>query len=180
MTQSIPDSYNVAALARARVVFDGSVESERLPRFHALLGDSQTRVDVKMQFSYSPLGPAQVVGRLRSSVPQICQRCLQPMVLDVEQHFRIALVDSDAAERKLPDDHDWLRIDDNGRIDLPLLIEDELILSLPQFPWHPEGGCEGQVADVLDGLSGDDVQEQTRRPFSGLDALLKGEVPPGN
>ncbi|MEM7379344.1 MAG: YceD family protein, partial [Pseudomonadota bacterium] len=73
-----------------------------------------------------------------------------------------------------------LRVDENGRIDLPQLIEDELILTLPQYPAHPEGACEGDVADVLDGLVSDDNDQQTRRPFSGLDALLKANTPRGD
>ncbi|MEM9603603.1 MAG: YceD family protein [Pseudomonadota bacterium] len=179
MTQSIPDSFNVAALARARASFEGVVSTDRVPRFEALLDDGPADVQVALRFAFSPLGPAQVTGHLSATVPQSCQRCLQPTSVEVQQGFRFALLESEAEANKLPDDADWLRMDENGRVDLPQLIEDELILSLPQYPAHPEGACEGDIAAVLDGLAGDGKDEQTRRPFSGLDALLKANTPPG-
>lgn len=178
MSQSIPNRYNVVALARTRATFDGFVEAERLPRFQALIGGARADVRVTIHFSYSPLGPAQVTGQLKSGVPQVCQRCLQPMRCDVAQHFHIVLTDSDAVERRLPEDQDWLRIDDSGLIDLPDLIEDELILALPQHPMHPEGECFGAVADALEALTSETKQVQSRRPFSGLSDLLKTKPSP--
>lgn len=177
MAQSIPDSFNVSALARARARFDGDVATTRLARFEALLAEGEAIVHLTVQFSYSPLGPAQAVGQLRASVPQTCQRCLQPMVLEIDQGFRVALIDSEKALKKLPDDQDWLQLDENGRLDLVQLVEDELILALPQYPWHPEGECAGPVAEVLSDLNGDPEQTEMRRPFSGLDALIKGNKP---
>ncbi len=177
MAQSIPGSFHVAALARVRAAFEGAVAVERVARFRDLLADGPAEVTLKLQFSVSPMGPAQAVGRLGGSVPQTCQRCLQTVMLELDQPFRFALVDSDRAEGKLPEDMDRLRLDENGRISLSELIEDELILSLPQIPWHPAGQCDGQVASMLDGLKSPVEETETRRPFSGLDALLKNDKP---
>ncbi len=177
MVQTIPDSFPVATLARGRAAFDATVSLDRVPRYQGLLVEGEATLEVSVQFSVSPMGPAQVVGRLRAGAPLMCQRCLQPMIYQFEQTFRFALVDSERAEKKLPDDMDRLHLDENGRISLSELIEDELILALPQIPWHPEGKCDGQVANLLDGLNRPVQTAETRRPFSGLDALLKDNKP---
>lgn len=66
-----------------------------------------------------------------------CQRCLQPMAvaLRVDRMFRFARNDDEAAELdEVCEDEDVLAL---GRpLDLPTLVEDELIMALPIVPRH--------------------------------------------
>jgi uncharacterized protein len=66
-----------------------------------------------------------------------CQRCLQPMPVEltVDRVFRFARNEEEAAELdETSDDEDVLAL---GRpLDLPGLVEDELIMALPIVPRH--------------------------------------------
>ena len=66
-----------------------------------------------------------------------CQRCLQPMAVNlrIDRTFRFARSDDEAAELdEASEDEDFLAL---GRpLDLPSLVEDELIMALPIVPRH--------------------------------------------
>ncbi len=64
-----------------------------------------------------------------------CQRCLQPFAYEVTCNFTVSPVNDDKAAKALPEQYDPVMLLDN-KINLLELIEDELILSLPQVPMH--------------------------------------------
>lgn len=103
-----------------------------------------------------------------------CQRCLEPLEIKVSSRrgfefaasAREADLQTEAALEDLglagtPDDIDFISPEDG--ISLIELIEDELLLSLPQAAKHPDCRPPG-----LAGGSG-----QTARPFADLKRLLK-------
>ena len=55
-----------------------------------------------------------------------------------------AFVDAQSASKELPDEWDVVTVDDEP-LDLVQLIEDELLLQLPDFPKHQDGECELQT-----------------------------------
>jgi uncharacterized protein len=72
----------------------------------------------------------------RADVVLECQRCLQPMakVLQVDRHLRFVDGEDEAARLDEDSDDDVLALPPS--LDLPALIEDEVILSLPLVPRH--------------------------------------------
>ncbi len=117
-----------------------------------------------------------------------CQRCLQPMAvaLRVDRMFRFARNDDEAAELdEACEDEDVLAL---GRpLDLPTLVEDELIMALPIVPRHeacpqpllapaaPAAALPDSTAG-MDGAQGpDDANRAADRPhpFAVLGALKR-------
>ncbi len=98
-----------------------------------------------------------------------CQRCLQPLrhALAVDRRFLFVRSEADAErlDEELEDDVMVLPV----RLDLPEVLEDELILALPLVPRH-EGACP----QPLPLLVPDAVPEEERaNPFAALAALRR-------
>lgn len=101
-------------------------------------------------------------------LPMECQRCLQDMVWQGDMKGRWALSGSSDLEA------DLLELED-GMLDLWQAVEDEVLLSLPMAPMHAHD-CAGGATEVAEGVDDTGVEAhvtETRRPFAGLDELIK-------
>lgn len=106
-----------------------------------------------------------LTGRLRARVTQPCVVTLKPVrtTLDepVERHYSPHLTAPEGDEVEMPDD----TLEPLGQfIDLAAVMIEELALALPEYPRAE--GAELTPAP-------DDPEPDTRRPFEGLDKLLR-------
>lgn len=101
-----------------------------------------------------------------------CQRCLQPVLLDVDAKRSFVFVEGEtrAAELDAESDDDVLAL--ARELDLRELIEDELLLSLPLIPKHEL--CPQPLAS---GSAGAAQQPESPHPFAALAALRRGTDP---
>jgi uncharacterized protein len=74
--------------------------------------------------------------RVQSPVRMTCQRCLEPVALDlrVDRALRFVPTEAEAEALDLDSDDDVLAA--SHRLDLIGLVEDELVLALPTVPRH--------------------------------------------
>jgi uncharacterized protein len=102
----------------------------------------------------------------RAAVVLECQRCLQPMaqVLQVDRHLRFVDGEDEAARLDENSDDDVLALPPS--LDLPALIEDELILALPLVPRH-EVCPQPLPMSVAD----EGAEEETPHAFAALARL---------
>lgn len=150
----------------------------RFPRLVRILASDEGEVHASATFSRRK-DHIVVAGRIRASWPLDCQRCLEPMRLDVDEPYELVFVDSEAEARDLPDAFDPVVLDDAGQIHLVDLFEDELILRVPAIPKHEEGSaCELRARELgvldeesLDEPTEDAVGEARRNPFDVLKNL---------
>ena len=75
---------------------------------------------------------------IKSSLPVICQRCLDEMSVDIALDFDYLLSNSPADDIENSDEIDWLEI--SAEMSVRDLVEDELLLAMPIAPVH-EAGC---------------------------------------
>jgi len=99
-----------------------------------------------------------------------CQRCLEPVSIDLDCQVSLALVESEEAASRLPDSMEPL-ISPDETVDLLELIEDELILALPIVPRHTS--CEPPV-DLVD-QAPPEAAESRESPFTVLKDLKRDE-----
>ena len=84
--------------------------------------------------------------RIEANPTLICQRCLAPYVQLLESEGLMFLARNDAElERWESDDPLIDVIVAEGRLEVQMLIEDELLLSLPVVPRHDDDDCPGQA-----------------------------------
>lgn len=169
----LPKLIDPVALARAGTRVVGDLPLADLTRLCGCLTDDAGVVDVALEFGTGEGRLRYVRGRLRVRVSLICQRCLQPMELELEQPVELEIVPSDEAARSLHGDRDPL-VATGESLDLATLVEDELLLALPFAPMHELDACPaaGEPHETEEEVEPSAARERGN-PFSVLAALKK-------
>jgi uncharacterized protein len=154
-----------------------SAISERIPlksleRLGSALSCTAGEIAVDLHFDRDEEKLAFLSGSVNGILQLQCQRCLQDMQLPVDSHFTIAFVKgvvrNDGADDQLSERYDIFEVED-GRVCLKDVIEDELLLLLPQVPMHTAPACkiETEFGDEIDELEA----EEKENPFAILATL---------
>ena len=145
----------------------------RLQRLVAALADpglaAATGVRVDLDFGHDDEGRRRLRGKLQATVPQLCQRCLQPLQQELHCNLDVLVLDSEQELKELPESASVTTdaiVDETGELDLLALIEDELLLSLPLVPRHEDAGCSAVLNDLKHraGDEGDSADGPGKRP----------------
>jgi uncharacterized protein len=173
-----PGALDVMALCNAGAALQGRLPLAGMQRLaDSLCAASDGSAPWQVRGSLAPVqgSEAEVWLELQADaeVPLQCQRCLQPMVeqLQVRRRFRFVRNEEQAARLDEESEDDVLVLPQ--RLDLHALLEDELILALPLVPRH--GSCPQPLAQPADPL---DVEATAPNPFASL-AGLRGRLPGG-
>lgn len=105
-----------------------------------------------------------------------CQRCLQPVAIDLTDDYNLALLEDDSQISLIDEEQDYLLLDEvmtelspERLLPLKKLVEDELLLKIPLAAKHDD--CEMAITQV-----GELPEEQeVENPFAALVAL-KGKL----
>jgi uncharacterized protein len=165
----------VDTLVGTETTMDFSIPLSELPRVsHELRsknGDAQGHIRFSRQ-----LGHAVADLEVKARPEVVCQRCMQPMRWPVDMKSRIALVsDYDAADR-VPEGLDVFLVEADS-VSVRDLVDEEVMLALPNVPRHEEGSeCAGRDMQ-LPGQEAEAPEEaaaaQVQKPFAQLGELLK-------
>lgn len=116
----------------------------------AASNEGEVRVNVRIHRDAQ--GLFVVDGEMATRMALVCQRCLEPVMTDVDAAVQLWLLRDESKADALPDDADFLVLDEEGRIAFADALEDELILALPLVAAHED--CEayqlqvGEIAEV--------------------------------
>jgi len=94
-------------------------------------------VAVSCRFSRDARHLPRLQGTLATTLKLTCQRCLAPVDMSVSAEVDVWLLDDEARAERLADEEDYVVCED-GQIDLPALLEDELILAMPLVARHED------------------------------------------
>lgn len=107
---------------------------------------------------------------IEGTVPLVCQRCLQVFDVPIAQQTRLLLA-RDEAELKQLDAEESEVVLAAAPIDARMLVEDELVLSLPFAPHHADGQCSVEHGWAYAGAGTESHGD--RSPFASLAKLKK-------
>ena len=130
---------------------------------------------VQTHFEDSPGSePHQVLDLgLNGRLNLICQRCLQDCAVDLDEKRRFILVLTDEEADAYPiEDEELEPLVVNQHFNLLETIEDEILLSLPLIPKHPDGFCEPHASTFGD-EGAEEVSNQRENPFNILKNMKK-------
>jgi uncharacterized protein len=153
--------------ARAQQQLRGSVEVTALKRLADVLFDTSGTVEYEVRGARDERKRPQLVLTVSGGLHLQCQRCLGLLEHDLQLANTLLLVpkgtepDEDMDDPDAPD-----MIEASAELDVVALIEDEVLLSLPLAPRHPEGTCEGR-------LQGSTEAAGRSSPFANLAALKR-------
>jgi uncharacterized protein len=103
----------------------------------------------------------------------VCQRCLQDCAIDLDEKRRFILVASEAEADAYPlEDEEQEPLVASQHFNLLETMEDEVLLSLPLIPKHPEGFCEPH-ATVFGFEDEDGALDERENPFKVLKNMKK-------
>jgi uncharacterized protein len=148
----------------------GVLEISELARLSDVLQDTEGLVAIELFFDKEER-IAVVNGHIKASLTFECQACLTPVTLLIDKNFKLGFVSSLEQADKLTSDCDPFILED-GRVALIELIEDEVLLALPDFPRHDHDCVERKEDSVeIEDTVDDGKQTRSNNPFSILAKL---------
>ena len=115
---------------------------------------------------------------LKGQMQLICQRCMQPCLVETEESRQFVFLANEALADAFPMEDDALEpLVASSQFDLLGTIEDEILLSLPLIPKHPEGVCEAASlgSGVDDSMNQGEAAKKPDNPFNILKNMKKKE-----
>ena len=136
MQRELPETANFIRYAERDRGFEGDWPVARFERLKPVLNTDQGTVHAILKFGERS-GIAYFKAEISADLDMICQRCAQPMIQHVKGGFLFGFVRSEDEMDMLPEDMEPLLVVDEEQSIFDL-IEDELLLSLPQVNAHSE------------------------------------------
>ena len=165
MRGPLPEFVDPFRLARQRARVDGVVPLADMLRVGAVVRDGSGAAEIELRFRMAASGAPRVDGQVRFTARLTCQRCLGPLDLDLAPGIRAAFTDGGEAMARAELAAGYEPLEGGGRIGLKTLIEDEILLALPDFPMHLPDAC---------GFAGESAATGPEAsPFAGLRAQLR-------
>ena len=176
---SVPQ-LDVAKLAREGGRWRGTIEVAAFERLGNVLFDvadsSKTEapnVSAALDFSLDEEGRPWVRGVCKVVAPIRCSRCAETVEVEVESHLDFRVVATDAEVERLMPVFDAV-VSEDARLPVAALVEDDILLSLPERCCAEEATCA--YADDAE-LAGRDAGMSEGKPLQGLRALVEGHGP---
>jgi uncharacterized protein len=170
---TVPDYVDARKIFAQRAHISGTVPLARFTRFCELLADCRGELKVSLQFGLDERHRRIVEGSIETSVSVVCQRCLEHTNVQLQESFKLGVVESEAQIERLPDDVDpWLTTD--ARLTLVDILEEQLILAMPIVSYHLEA-CSFVLGKTSEGTAErktDSAVESDDNPFAVLKKLI--------
>lgn len=171
MSDKLPSLIDPILLAERRSVVSGAIEIAELPRLKDLLfGSPSGLVNIVLNFGKEGKRPV-VEGHAQATPVLACQTCMEALPWPLDVHFRLGVITT-------LDEVDGLEIDcepllyQGEKLVFNDLIEDELLLAIPDYPKH-DFDCILQSAVEHADIKPEVVDEPRQNPFSVLANLKK-------
>jgi uncharacterized protein len=185
MSREFPDFVDPWKAADGRRTFHGTMPMKRMLRLEPLLApgdDGQNEAVLARddagftaRFSYDRQGLVTIRLDVEAELPLICQRSLEPYREKVKRRSWLAVIEDVAEQELIPDTYDPVMVE-NRRLALLDIVEEELLLAVPQVPRSPESEEINISTDRKAGPSPGAEKVKSHKPFAGLAGLMKENV----
>jgi uncharacterized protein len=190
MIGRIPQKIDHIRYTDQGTILDGVIEhaesTKELIRFNDAILKDPSDIHYHLEFDVDLLGNRYVKGQLSTQVILQCQRCMENFELDLSCEISTAFVMNEHQEQSAEDSkYDLFWLSPKEYVDPRIIIEDELLLALPQVAMHPLSevgtGCKAEVVfldtdseqkNSFDAES-DDSEQMDNNPFAILKQLKK-------
>ncbi len=153
-------------------MFSGTIPLARMKRLTPLLAKPGGEASFVAAFKTDLDKRVIIELQVNAALALVCQASLEVYDEQVERTSVLAVIEHGSGQEDLPDNYDPVETE-NGRLAIASLVEDELLLGLPQIPRKPglepvEYSTGGQVQEDPDSPAGD-----RKNPFAALQDMLK-------
>ena len=166
MQKKLPENVDFLKQVERNILIEGAWPVAKLERLADALCNNQGEVTARLKFGTSAGTPC-LDGAVWAELEMRCERCLDPVKQLIKSDFRFGLITSEDEADLLPKEFEPFLVSDSEQ-SLLVLVEDELLLSLPIVARHEEECCGILQKHKID----DDVQADTYKPFAALKDLM--------
>ncbi len=170
--QLLPQHVDAVKLCQQGGQLVGQIPLARLERLGQQLLSTEGVAEVAWHFSLDEQARKVIHGQVHAVLAMTCQRCLQRVDIPVCSESALALVWSDEQAGQLPRTLDPVLLSAE-MLDLPEIVEEELLLSLPIVATHTEGSCVVAMP-AAENVLVDVVPDSKPNPFQVLANLKSG------
>ena len=172
MSREYPDWISPARAAEGKRTFGGTIPLSRMKRLESLLVVLFRSAAFTAAFR-TDLDKRVIIDlQVEAALPLVCQASLEVYDEQVKRRSELAVIEHEYEQEELPENYEPV-LTEHGRLAIASLVEDELLLALPQVPRKP--GLQ-KIEYSTGGLP---VEEESRRsgekknPFAALQDMLK-------
>jgi uncharacterized protein len=171
MLSLLPDFADPHRLCGLGKVYEGELALREFPRLAALMASQSGTVRFRLGFGRDAERRSVIDVEVAGVLPLVCQRCLQSFGYPIETAARLALVNGPDEAERLPSELDPLLVVD-GCVAPRDLIEDELLLAVPNAPMHRLQDCPVDLQALNGAAEAAPATADSRpSPFAGLAGL---------
>ena len=144
LSKRLPVQIDPIRLAVARQQLHGELEISRLTRLGELLASNEGKLTVQLDFDIDLNKVHHVSGLIDADLSLCCQRCLHAMQWPLHVDVSLAFIAHEHQADELLAEYEPYLLQTTPIV-LSDLIEDEILLALPQVPLHDEAECKPAV-----------------------------------
>jgi len=147
----------------------GALEPAEFVRLTDILADLSGKVDIQL-FFLKENKLASLTGEVTANLHLKCQNCLEAIAWQSKTSLKLGLVESIDEANLLSSEYEPLLVKNEEKISLNTLVEDELLLMIPNFPKH-EHNCLNLKRSQLEDSTVLVDEKKPNNPFSVLAKL---------
>ena len=169
MLTRLPEFVDPWRLADQGKSFSGQEKLSNFSRLRSLLTRPDGEVAYELRFGRDEGRWPRIMGWVRTILNLECQRCLEELGIEVNAMLDLAVIEVPGEADALPASCEPVLAED-GRLRLLDIIEEELLLAVPQVPRHEAEDCAGvaQRAVALQDGADKEQKEVPESPFAVL------------
>jgi len=170
-TVRLPHEIDPFRLVEMRAHLEGEIPLKQFKRLRPLLYVNSGTISVSLDFDTDELKVPCVQGRLKSSLALVCQRCLERYDYEIDLVIKLAWIRSEQVDDVVLQHEPYLV--EATPLKLNDVLEDEILLALPNIAMHELSKCAAKQFVNEDGAPVAEIEEEPN-PFSVL-AKLKSD-----
>ncbi|MDX1554966.1 MAG: YceD family protein [Xanthomonadales bacterium] len=176
MSREFPDYVDPWRAADGGRHVGGTIPLARFSRLLPLLASSEGEARFSLQFGYDAQRRPTVAVEVSAPLELVCQRSLEPYIEEVGQASVLQVIATPSEQALLSGDEEFVLVEE-GRMAVAELVEDELLLAVPQVPRNPAlepvrlSTGEEDTSAVAE--AGDPGKGRRQKPFAALADMMK-------
>ena len=172
MSREYPDWISPERAAEGKRVFGGTVPLSRMKRLASLLVAADGEATFVAAFRRDIDKRVVVDLQVEAALPLICQASLEVYDEQVKRRSELVVIEHDHEQDDLPETYEPVK-SENGRLAVASLVEEELLLGLPQVPRKP-GLAKVEYSTGGETLKSEALQKKGKKnPFAALQNMLE-------
>jgi uncharacterized protein len=175
MSREFPDLLDPWKAADGQRAFQGTMPLKRMSRLAPLLAAVEGTARFSAWFRYDEQKNVIVDLAVDADLLLICQRSLEPYTEPVKRNSLLVIIENLAQQEEMPENYDPVLLQ-HGRLALLELVEDELLLGIPEVPRNPAVKEVELSTDDAGRPASEGKEERFQRPFAGLAGMLKDKA----